>query len=71
VLAAIGLYVVIAGTGIFLRGRVGREIDRAIAAGQNNRAIALLRLPLDVAVSRIRECPLRLAVSLMVLRQGA
>jgi uncharacterized membrane protein len=68
VLAAIAIYVVIVGTGIFFWGAVGRAIDRAIRAGDEAGAIALLRSPRNVAVSRAENFLFLTLVSLMVLR---
>jgi uncharacterized membrane protein len=70
VLAAIAIYVLIVGTGILFWGRVGREIDRAIRAGDEADAIALLRSPLNIAVSRAENILFVTLVTLMVLRPG-
>jgi uncharacterized membrane protein len=70
VLAAIVIYVVIVGTGILFWGRVGREIDRAISAGHEASAVALLRSPRHVAISRAENVPFVALISLMVLRPG-
>jgi len=70
VLAAIVIYVVIVGTGILFWGRVGREIGRAASAGDEASAIALLRSPRNVAVSRAENVLFVTLISLMVLRPG-
>jgi len=70
VLAAIVIYVVIVGTGILFWGRVGREIGRAVSAGDDASAIALLRSPRNVAVSRVENVLFVALISLMVLRPG-
>lgn len=41
VFAAIVLYVVIVGTGIFFWGRIGREVDRALKTGDDARVNAI------------------------------
>ena len=71
ILAAIVIYVAIVGTGIFFWGRVGREIDRATIAGEDARVNALLRSPLNVAVSRAENILFITLVALMVIRPGA
>ena len=70
VLAAIAIYVVIVATGILFWGRVGRAIDAAIGAGDEATAIALLRSPRQIAVSRAENILFLILVSLMVLRPG-
>jgi len=65
------IYVVIVGTGIFFWGRVGREIDRATTAGEDARVNALLRSPLNVAVSRAENTLFITLIALMVIRPGA
>ena len=70
VLAAIALYVVIVGTGIFFWGRVGREIDRALTAGEDAQVNALLLSPLNVAISRAENILFVTLIALMVLRPG-
>lgn len=70
VLAAIALYVLIVGTGIIFWGNVGRQTDRAMKAGDVDRAIALLRNPVNIAVSRSENVAFLALVSLMVLRPG-
>jgi uncharacterized membrane protein len=70
VLAAIALYVVIVGTGILFWGRVGRGIDRAIGAGDEATAIALLRSRRNIAISRAENILFVTLVGLMVLRPG-
>jgi uncharacterized membrane protein len=71
ILAAIALYVIIVATGIFFWGRVGREIDRALTAGDDARVTALLRRPLNVAISRAENILFVTLIALMVLRPGA
>ena len=70
-MAEIVIYVVIVGTGIFFWGRVGREIDRALRAGELGRVNALLRAPLNIAVSRAENVLFVILIALMVLRPGA
>jgi uncharacterized membrane protein len=70
VIAAIAIYVVIVGTGIFFWGRIGREIDRAMLAGENARANALLRDPVNIAISRAENVLFTTLVALMVIRPG-
>ena len=70
VLAAIAIYALIVGTGIAFWGRIGREIERAIGAGDEASAIALLRSPRNIAVSRAENILFVTLVSLMVLRPG-
>jgi uncharacterized membrane protein len=70
VLAAIAIYVLIVGTGIVFWGQIGRGIERAIGAGDEATAIALLRSPRNIAVSRAENILFVMLVSLMVLRPG-
>ena len=70
VLAAIAIYVVIVATGIVFWGRIGRGIEKAIGAGDEATAIALLRSPRNIAVSRVENILFLVLVSLMVLRPG-
>jgi len=70
VLAAIMLYVVIVGTGIFFWGRIGREVERALKAGDDARVHRLLLSPRNVAVSRVENVLFVTLVALMVLRPG-
>jgi hypothetical protein len=51
---AIAIWVVTIGSGIVIGGRVGREIDKAAAAGDDAWVSALLRSPRNVAVSRAK-----------------
>lgn len=68
VLVAIILYALVVGTGILFWSRVGREIDRAAAAGDDAAVRRELRLPRNVAVSRIENLVLLAVIVLMVLR---
>jgi uncharacterized membrane protein len=70
ILAAIALYVIIVATGIFFWGGVGREIDRALTAGDDGQVSALLRSPLNVAISRGENVLFVVLIALMVLRPG-
>ena len=70
IVAAIVIYVVIVGTGILFWGRVGREIDSAMAAGDEARVNALLRSRRNVAVSRAENALFITLIALMVLRPG-
>ena len=70
VLAAIVLYVVIVGVGIVFWGRVGRETDRAMRAGDVSKASTILRSPRNIAASRLENALFVVLVSLMVLRPG-
>lgn len=70
VLAAIVLYVVIVGTGIFFWGRIGREVERALKAGDDARVNGLLLSPRNVAVSRVENVLFVTLIALMVLRPG-
>jgi len=70
VLAAIALYVVIVATGIFFWGRIGREIDQALTAGDDGRVTALLHSPLNIAISRGENILFVVLITLMVLRPG-
>jgi uncharacterized membrane protein len=69
-LAAIVLYVVIVATGIFFWGRVGREIERALKAGDHGQVGELLLSPRNIAVSRIENVLFVTLIALMVLRPG-
>ena len=71
VLAAIALYVLIVATGIVFWGRVGRATERAMSSGNVLRAMALLRSPFNVAVSRAENIAFLALVTLMVLRPGS
>jgi uncharacterized membrane protein len=71
VLAAIVIYVVITAVGIGFWGRVGRAVERAMKANDEARAIALLRSPLNVAVSRAENVLFIALIALMVLRPGS
>jgi len=68
VLVAIILYALVVATGIFFWSRVGREVDRAAAAGDDAAVVRELRRPRNVAVSRIENLVLLLIIVLMVLR---
>ena len=68
VLVAIVLYAGIVVTGIFFWGRVGREIDRAAAAGDDAAVQRELGRPRNVAISRLENLVLIAIVVLMVLR---
>ena len=70
ILAAIAIFAVIVGAGILFWSRVGREIDRATAAGDDARVNALLRSPRNVAVSRAENVLFITLIALMVLRPG-
>jgi uncharacterized membrane protein len=70
VFAAIVIYVVIVGTGIFYWGRVGGEIDRALRAGEDARVDALLLSSRNVAISRAENTLFVTLIALMVLRPG-
>ena len=67
-LAAIVLYALITVTGIFFWSRVGRAIDRAAAAGDDEAVRRELRRPRNVAVSRLENLALLAVIALMVLR---
>ena len=71
VIAASVLYAVIVVAGIVFWGRVGRETDRAMRAGELSRVIAILRSPRNIAASRLENALFVVLVSLMVLRPGA
>ena len=68
VLVAIVLFALIVLTGIFFWGRVGREIDRAAAAGDDAAVERELRRPRNVAISRLENFVLLTIIVLMVLR---
>lgn len=68
VLVASVLYVLIVVTGIFFWGRVGREVDRAAAAGDDAAVQRELRRPRNVAISRLENLVLLTIIVLMVLR---
>ena len=68
VLVAIVLFALIIVTGIFFWGRVGREIDRAAAAGDDAAVQRELRRPRNVAISRLENLVLLTIIVLMVLR---
>jgi uncharacterized membrane protein len=68
VLVASVLYVLVVVTGIFFWGRVGREVDRAVAAGDDAAVQRELRRPRNVAVSRLENVALLTIIVLMVLR---
>jgi uncharacterized membrane protein len=68
VLVASILYVLIVVTGIFFWGRVGREVDRAAAAGDGAAVQRELRRPRNVAISRLENLVLLTIIVLMVLR---
>jgi uncharacterized membrane protein len=70
VFAAIVLYVVIIGTGIFFWGRVGRDIERSLTAGDEARVNKLLLSPLNIAISRAENVLFVTLIALMVLRPG-
>jgi len=70
ILAAIALYVIIVATGILFWGRVGREIDRALTAGDEAQVNALLHSPRNVAISRAENILFAALIALMVLRPG-
>lgn len=70
VLASIVLYVVIVGTGIFFWGHIGREVERALKAGDDARVHGLLLSPRNVAISRVENVLFVTLVALMVLRPG-
>ena len=70
VLAAIVLYVVIVGTGIFFWGRIGREVEKALKTGDDERVSGLLLSPRNVAVSRVENVLFVSLIALMVLRPG-
>jgi uncharacterized membrane protein len=71
VLATSVLYVLLVANGILFWGRVGRGIDQAVRAGDEVRALALLRSPRNVAISRIENFLFAILISLMVLRPGS
>lgn len=68
VLVASILYVLIVVTGIFFWGRVGREVDRAAAAGDGAAVQRELRRPRNVAISRLENLVLLTIIVFMVLR---
>ena len=68
VLVASVLYVLVVVTGIFFWGRVGREIDRAAAAGDDAAVKRELRRPRNVAISRLENLVLLAIIVLMVIR---
>ena len=68
VVAAIGGFALVIGLGIFFWSRVGRRIERALAAGDEGEVVRLLRDPRNVAVSRIENIVLAVVIVLMVLR---
>ena len=68
VLVAIVLFALIVVTGIFFWGHVGREIDRAAAAGDDAAVQRELRRPRNVAISRLENFVLLTIIVLMVLR---
>jgi uncharacterized membrane protein len=68
VLVASILYVLIVVTGIFFWGRVGREVDRAAAAGDGAAVQRELRRPRNVAISRLENLVLLTIIVLMVLQ---
>jgi uncharacterized membrane protein len=70
VLASIALYTVIVGTGIFFWGAVGREVERALRAGEYVRVNALLLSPRNLAISRVENVLFVTLIALMVLRPG-
>lgn len=70
VLAAIVLYVMIVGTGIFFWGRIGRELEGALKAGDDARVNGLLLSPRNIAVSRVENVLFVTLIALMVLRPG-
>jgi len=70
-LGATGLYLVIVVTSIVFWARVGREVDRAIQAGDDERAVALLRSQTNIVVSRTENVLFVLLIALMVLRPGS
>jgi uncharacterized membrane protein len=70
VLAAIVLYVMIVGTGIIFWGRIGREVERALKAGDDALVNGLLGSPRNVAVSRVENVLFVTLIALMVLRPG-
>lgn len=70
ILAATVLYVVIVGTGIFFWGPIGRELERATAAGDTARVSELLRSTRNVAVSRAENVLFVALIALMVVRPG-
>lgn len=67
-LAATVLYAVIVATGILFWSRVGRAIDRAAAAGDDDAVRRELNRPRSVAVSRAENVALLAVIALMVLR---
>ncbi len=67
-LVASVLYVLVVVTGIFFWGRVGREIDRAAAAGDDAAVQRALRRPRNVTISRLENLALIAIIVLMVLR---
>jgi uncharacterized membrane protein len=71
VLGSILLYVAIVGNGILFWGRVGRNVDRALAAGEEERVTLLLRSSRNVAVSRVENIGFVVLIALMVLRPGS
>ena len=68
VLAAIVLYALVVATGIFFWSRVGRDIDRMAASGDDAAVQRELRRPRNVAVSRVENLVLLAIIVLMVLR---
>jgi len=68
VLVAVVLFALIIVTGIFFWGRVGREIDRAAAAGDDAAVQRELRRRRNVAISRLENVVLLTIIVLMVLR---
>jgi uncharacterized membrane protein len=70
VFAAIAIYVLIVGTGIFFWGHIGRELDRALKAGDDAQVNGLLLSPRNVAISRVENALFVALIALMVLRPG-
>jgi len=68
VLVTIVLFALIVATGIFFWARVGGRVDRAAAAGDDAAVVRELRLPRNVAVSRVENLALLTIIVLMVLR---
>ncbi len=71
VLAAIALFLVVVGMGIFFWARVGGAVDRAMAAGDNETVTRVLRSTRNVAVSRFENVLVVVLIALMVLRPGS
>jgi uncharacterized membrane protein len=71
IVAATTLYAAIVATGILFWGNVGRAVDRAMSTGDDAGALALLRSPRNIAVSRTENFAFVVLIALMVLRPGS